>query len=165
MEMLIYSAVKAAARIIALLCIGLWLGGIAALFLFVSQLFQADREAAAIAAPVIFKSFASYQLVIAGIGLISTLWWRRWPLLSIVALCAVAAAVTAFYVIPQMEAIRAAGEAGSSTRFKRLHGASMMIFASQAALLLIAHIIAIVTLRREGARTAGAASPAREFPV
>src|SRR5439155_23139364 len=115
-------------------------------------------------APQLFVAFERYHLILAGIALLATVLWRivapsrlvlvNFTLLAIAACCGVAVAV---WIIGPMEALRLQGLSGSD-EFKRLHGRSMMLFAAQAAMLLIHGIILPFAIRagdtKKAARTA-----------
>jgi hypothetical protein len=131
----------------------LWLGGLMALFFFVSHLFKVDRSTAIIAAPQIFAFFERYQLILAAIALLSVFVWRVKEtrlLLSAIfacfALAAVGAVIVAAVITPPMERLRLAGESGGP-EFRQLHGRAMMTFVAETALLLGAGIILPVAIR------------------
>jgi len=161
---IILRAMNRIAQIVVNISVALWLGGLVALFLFVGALFKHDRTIAIQAAPPLFGIFATYQLVVGGIGVIALFFWRasaRSHLVSAIIVLfiislALAAYVT-FSVIPEMEAIRVAGQSGDSPRFKTLHGMSMIFYSSQTIALLIAAVMLPFAI----AGTARATAPAR----
>src|SRR5271155_2194217 len=61
-----------------LVCIAwaLWFGGLGALFLFATRLFNQDRQTALKAAPILFLVFERYQLLLAAAALVGTVAWR-----------------------------------------------------------------------------------------
>lgn len=143
------------AQIVANVSLSLWLGGLVALFLFVGALFNHDRSLAISGAPVLFNLFASYQLVVGVIGLIALFFWRSMvrsgSLTAIIVLFIISLALAAyvtFSMIPEMEAIRIAGQSGDSPRFKTLHGMSMIFYSSQTVALLIAAIMLPIAIAR-----------------
>jgi hypothetical protein len=136
------------AQIVATLALCLWLGGLIALFTFVSALFKHDRTIAVQAAPVLFDAFTVVQLFVAPIGLIALLAWRTVvrsrrvsALIVLFGLCLASAAYVTLAIIPEMTSIRQAGQSGDSSRFKQLHGRSMIFYGSQTIALLIAAIM------------------------
>lgn len=122
----------------------LWLGGSIALFLFVQTMFRNDRAIAVNAAPMLFRVFESYQLVLLLIAMFSLIAWRlmvcskakKWimALLIVAGICAV---VQTAVVSNRMRAILAAGQSAEG-EFRRLHGYSMMIYVSQTVVLAAA---------------------------
>jgi hypothetical protein len=131
----------------------LWFGGLMALFLFVSHLFRADRATAVVAAPKMFLAFERYQIMLAAVALIASAAWRlstpRAMLTALFFLFALAASgtiVSATLITPRMEELRKQGES-SSPAFRQLHGKSMMVYTSEAALLLIGGLILPAALR------------------
>jgi hypothetical protein len=122
----------------------LWLGGLAALFLFVSVLFKQDRAVAVEAAPRMFAVFERYQLVLAAVALITTTAWRLvdrrvilTALFGMFALATLAAVLEPVYISGEMQRLRVAGESGSD-RFRQLHGRSMMVYVGETLVLLVA---------------------------
>jgi hypothetical protein len=157
------------AEIVAVISTALWLGGLVALFLFVGALFRHDRTVAIQAAPPLFNTFATYQLAIGLAGLIALFFWRSMVgsrlisamiVLYIISL-ALAAYVT-FSMIPEMEAIRLAGQSGDSPRFKTLHGMSMIFYSSQTIALLIGAMMlpSAISASSAAARTTRGVAPA-----
>lgn len=128
----------------------LWFGGVMALFLFVQALFWrfADtRDIAGAAASALFVVFEKYQLLLAGSTLLLTVLWRwRWPtarqgsLFALLALATVAAVGSGAFLTPRMEALRQAGTSGGP-EFARLHGLSMLVYSTEALLLLAAGLV------------------------
>jgi hypothetical protein len=136
------------AQIVVVISTCLWLGGLVALFLFVGALFKHDRTVAIQSAPVLFDVFAKYQLVVGLVGLIALMVWRSivrssWisAIAVLFALSLVSAAYVTFSIIPEMEAIRLAGQSGDSPRFKQLHGRSMIFYSSQTIALFVSAIM------------------------
>jgi hypothetical protein len=172
--------------ILVVLSWGLWVGGLAALFIFVLTLFHgtapatedlpvtaqmaAKRDIAVQAAPQLFLAYQKYHLILAAIALVATVAWRivspsklvlvNFILLAVAACCGVAVAI---WIMGPMQTLREHGLSGSD-QFKRLHGQSMMLFTAQAAMLLVSGIVlplAIASDARRDRQTArGTDSPA-----
>jgi hypothetical protein len=151
--------------IVAHLAWALWLGGMIALFVFVTTLFNGDRAVAMQAAPRMFVVFQKYQLILAAIALAATVGCRiAAPSKSIVAVfvffaaAACSAAAVSIWILPRMEQLRSLGES-SSPQFGRLHGESMMLYLAEMVLLLIGGIILMLAMRapqpERSPRTAG----------
>ena len=136
-------------RVMAVLVVvswGLWFGGMVALFLFVSVMFRESRPVAVDAAPMLFRAFERYQLLLAAFALVATVLWRILVLsraimvvFTFLALASVAAALSTTLVTPRMETLRRTGQS-TSPEFRQLHGRSMMFYTGEAALLLLAGI-------------------------
>src|SRR3954467_13843754 len=97
------------AQIIVTLSIVLWLGGLVALFLFVSAMFRHDRTVAIQGAPVLFYTFSMFQMIVAPIGLIALFFWRSMirsaglnAMIVLFALSLASAAYVTFSIIPEM---------------------------------------------------------------
>ncbi|CAN5653260.1 hypothetical protein BH09PLA1_BH09PLA1_37130 [soil metagenome] len=159
-------------QIVCSIAVSLWLGGLIALFVFVTALFKTDRSIGLIAAPILFHSFAAYQLIVGAAGLIALCFWRaivrsRWINVMIVmfAISLALAAYVTFSMIQEMEAIRDAGHSGDSPRFKTLHGLSMVLYLSQAiALLFCAVILPLAISASAASRTRREIVPATDSP-
>jgi len=130
----------------SLVCIAwaLWFGGLGALFLFATRLFQEDRPTALKAAPVLFLSFERYQLLLAAAALVGVVAWRVLGgsirvtvLFCLIAAASVPAALSPMLITSRMEQLRARGES-SSPQFKKLHGISMMVYSGETLILLAA---------------------------
>ena len=126
---------RSLAATLAVLAAALWLGGLAALFLFAPAVFKAfgpeDRATAGKATSAMFVVFARYQLALAGVGLVAAFLGylgRRSRLLIALFACfglaTVGAVANATLLIPRMEALRLAGES-TTAEFRKLHGMSM----------------------------------------
>jgi hypothetical protein len=133
----------------ALVCIawGLWLGGLGAIFLFVTRLFAVDRDLAIKTAPQLFLVFQRYQIVLAAAALLGAVAWRVvWPsarataLFWMLAVAAVMAAVGPMLVTGPMLKLWAAGQS-ESQQFRRLHGLSMLLFSAQGVVLLVIGVL------------------------
>jgi hypothetical protein len=131
-------------RLMTVLTWALWLGGLVALFLFVTHLFRVDRPIATVAAPQMFARFERVQLLLAAVGLLAVGGLRLIEpravlgvLFTFLAVATVALVVSAAVVRPKMERLRVAGES-SEPQFRQMHGQSMALYTAQAAALLIA---------------------------
>jgi hypothetical protein len=142
---------RRALSILLLLTWALWFGGMIALLIFVTQLFRGPRPIAVEAAPVLFRTFAIYQLIVGAIacacGTLLALSSRRsvHAILTLFMLAALGAATLIRGWTLQMEAIRLAGES-SGPQFKALHVKSSAAYTSAAALLFVAGIGWILTM-------------------
>lgn len=157
------NAVKRLLPIVVCFAWALWLGGLIALFLFVQTLFARNRPLAVQAAPVLFLAFERYELFLGALALVATIGWRLAVpsraltlLLVMLVLAAAGAIVSSITITGPMEQLRAIGQSDSA-EFKRLHGYSMMVYVSQAALLAIAGLLLPGALRTPGAT--GASHP------
>src|SRR5687767_3591883 len=115
----------------------LWFGGSVAMFLFVQALFRNNRSVAIEAAPMIFRTFAIYQIVLAGVAVIGAGAWRsptkRAALTVVVwllALASVGVVTTGALITPRMERMRMQGQS-SAPEFRKMHGMSMVVYLSQ----------------------------------
>jgi hypothetical protein len=122
----------------------LWLGGLAALFVFAQAVFKAvpDRTVAGQSTSAMFVVFSQYQLLIAAAALIGAFLGyvatRRTifvVIFALLGLAAVGAALNRMTLLPRMESLRTTGQTGAP--FKKLHGYSMMLYTAMTALLLI----------------------------
>ena len=163
---------KRITQIVVVVAVALWLGGLLALFLFVTALFKTDRSIGMIAAPILFDSFATYQLIVGAVGLVALCWWRalvrsHWVSVMIVlfVISLAGASYVTFSIIPEMESIRDAGHSGDSPRFKSLHGMSMGFYSTQTIALLLAAIILPSAISADAkTRRAKASGLATDFP-
>jgi hypothetical protein len=137
----------------------LWLGGLMALFVFVQTLFARSRPVAVQAAPLLFLAFERYELIVGAMALIAAVGWRMKVrshtltlLLVLLILAAAGAIVSSITITGPMEQLRLIGQSGSA-EFKRLHGYSMMVYVTQAALLAIAGLMLPGILKADGERT------------
>jgi hypothetical protein len=122
----------------------LWLGGLIALFILVTDLFKVDRPTAVVAAPRMFLHFERFQLLFAAVALLAAGGWRLREqrmvlnvLFTFLAIATVALVINAAVITPKMEQIRVAGDS-SGPQFRKLHGQSMAIHSLQAMALLLA---------------------------
>ena len=155
---------------VVLLAWGLWFGAIVMVFVTVTSLFTTfadQRQVAGAAAAGVFKRFELFELVVAPAGLLAALLLRGRSagrrsatlVAALLALAAVGASASHFYLTPRIDELRRQGVPSSSEQFKALHGQSSMVYASQAALLLGAGLLlpGIIAPRRE---TTEATAPA-----
>jgi hypothetical protein len=152
-----------------LVCVAwaLWFGGLGALFLFATRLFNQDRETALKAAPIMFLVFERYQLLLAAAALLGVVGWRIGGgsvrvtvLFSLLAIAAIPTALNPMLVTSHMEQLRLQGQS-SSEQFKKLHGISMIVYSGETLILLAAGLTLPWALREEkqsGAKTEISAS-------
>ena len=142
------------ASILTCICTALWLGGMVYLFIAVQTLFSAfprpGSTVAVEAAPRLFGAFERYQLILACVALLAAFAWSvatrsrlAMTAFILIALAGAAAAVSSTLITPKMQQLRVEGKT-ATTPFRRLHGQSMIIYTSQAALLLAAAIVVAV---------------------
>jgi hypothetical protein len=155
---------------IVVLAWGLWFGAIVMVFVTVTSLFSTfadQRQIAGAAAAGVFRRFEVFELILAPVGLLAALLLRRWAanrsfatvVAAFLALAAVGACASHFYLTPRIDELRRQGVPSSSEQFKSLHGQSSMVYASQAVVLLAAGLLlpgAISTRRGTSSATAPA---------
>jgi len=155
---------------VVLLAWGLWFGAIVMVFVTVTSLFTTfadERHVAGAAAAGVFRRFETFELIVAPVGLLAAMLLRgrsasRWSatlVAVLLALSALGASASHFYLTPRIDELRRQGVPSSSEQFKSLHGQSSMVYASQAALLLAAGLLlpgVIATRRGTTATTAPA---------
>lgn len=151
------------ARIAATLvwiAVALWFGGMMFLFVAVQTLFRAfPRGTSTVAlesAPALFGVFEKYQLILASVALVAAFVWyvatrskRVMTIFILLALAAAAGVASTTMITPKMERLRKSGES-SSAEFRQLHGRSMLVYVSQAGVLLVTALMlpAAPTARR-----------------
>jgi hypothetical protein len=96
---------------------------------------------------MVFATFEVYQLVLAAVAVVATFgWWlmtrSRWVVALFVptGLAVLAAVASMTLVTPKMEALRLRGESGTPA-FRALHGRSMMLYSSEAVILLAVGLV------------------------
>ena len=149
---------------IATLAWGLWFGGVMGLFLWVvrlSQTFAPPRRALfSEAASASFFVFERYQLIVGAVALVATVAWRiaapgvsRTILFCVLALAATASISQSHLITPKIDALRShLDEPESVARFQKLHGLSMIVYTTQAGLLLVAGALLPLAMRAEKQR-------------
>ena len=137
---------------------GLWFGGIVMVFIAVTSLFRTfapDRTLAGTAAAGVFRRFEAYQLALGAVAIVAAVAWRaadraargrKAVLIALLLLAAVAAVASTFVVSRRIEALRQTHLTGTP-EFSRLHGTSMMVYTSEAAVLLVAGLVLCSALR------------------
>src|SRR5437016_5506223 len=102
--------------LLVLLAWALWLGGLMALFLMVSHLFNVDRALAVQAAPRMFIAFERYQIFLAAAALTATAVWRLTEVRGVLTalfvlftLAAIGAILQTTLISPRMHRLREAG--------------------------------------------------------
>jgi len=137
---------KRAWNTIAHVVIGLWLGGLIALFIFVVTLFHHDHALGVQAAPQLFQVFEIYQFFLAAVAIVSAVVCIR----PIVTLLLIAAAVCAVYVhfslTPRILELAHLGRTHTD-EFGRIHGESMLVYMTDTILVFAAQIL--LTLKRK----------------
>jgi len=136
-------------KLIAQIAWGLWLGGLIALFMFVLTLFHNNHDLAVQTAPQLFHVFEIYQLVLAPIAVISSLLRRQNAMVILFALASIGAVVSTALITPRITAMNLAGQT-HTPEFGKLHGESMMIYMTNAGLVLAAGIVMAVKKDRAG---------------
>jgi hypothetical protein len=132
------------AAVLVSVCWALWLGGLVALFLFVTRLFSFDRNLAIQTAPQLFAVFERYQIVLAALGLVSIMGLRVSgksvqiaALFWLFAIATLPAALGPIFISRRMQALVADGQTGTP-EFKKLHGESMLLYSGETLVLLAA---------------------------
>ena len=136
---------------VAVVVLGTWFGGLAALILFVSYLFTTRRAVALDAAPLLFRSFERYQLALAAAALLVLTAWR-WAGRGRVKTAALAAALLATglavlqiaYVTPTITATQNTDR----PKFDTFHHLASVNYTAVAALVLAALVLTLVAQRR-----------------
>ena len=102
---------------------------------------------------MIFHRFNVYQLSMALVAIAASLavqaggaGRRNTTLLGLFGLAAAAALVVAAVITPRIETLRLAGSVHSE-QFRQLHGLSMIVYAAEALLLVLAGLLLPATLR------------------
>ena len=152
-------------RLVAVLAWGLWLGGLTALFLFVTQLFHQDRPTAVVAAPIMFARFERIQLMLAAVSLIAVGGLRliehrmvHSVVFTFLAVSTLGLVISATLIRPKMERLRLAGES-SGPQFRLMHGQSMALYSLQAAALALAGLFIPAAMNRRETAPAAKAPP------
>jgi hypothetical protein len=146
-----------------------WFGGTIALFVFVQSLFARYPKSVSMTAvegaPVLFNTFGKMQLVLAAVSLLLTFLWRLKSrradvtvIFSLLGGASVGAVALGAWVVPKMNALRAAGETTGKT-WGMLHGVSSSIYLAEAALLLAAGVLILIATYRDGANAREASDP------
>lgn len=151
--------------VLATLAWALWLGGILALFLFITKLFDGLKTdhlpVFDSVAPTIFLTFERYQLVVGGLALVSAFGLRivapvkmLTALFIVLALSAAIGLCEPLFITPRIAVLLERGQQDSA-EFKKLHGVSMMLYCAEAAALLVAGglLPAALRARRDGVTT------------
>ena len=141
-------------RLVSVLAWALWLGGLIALFLFVTALFREDRPTAVVAAPLMFARFERAQLLLAAVSLLGVGGLRLIEpraihsfVFTFFAVATIALVVSATMVRPKMDRLRVAGES-SGPQFRQMHGQSMALYSVQAAALALAGLFIPAAMNR-----------------
>ena len=150
---------------VVLLAWGLWFGAIVMVFVTVTSLFSTfpeDRRTAGAAAAGVFRRFEAMELVVAPVALLGAILLRgrsshpRSATLAaaLLAVAAVGASASHFYLTPRIDRLRGEGVPSTSPEFRSLHRASSAVYSSQAVALLAAGLLlpgAFIPRPRDGA--------------
>jgi hypothetical protein len=143
---------------------GLWLGGLGALFLFVTQLFRANHDLAAQSAPILFLTFEKYQLLLAMALMLGMALWRicgqtrRLAILFwIFALASMAAALEPMAVTRRLEILRATGQT-ASPEFQKWHRVAGIVYSTETLVLLAGGLLipGAIRVKKESPETSRA---------
>jgi Domain of unknown function (DUF4149) len=141
-------------RLVSVLAWALWLGGLIALFLFVTVLFKEERSTAVVAAPLMFARFERFQLLLAAVALLAVGGLRliepraiHSVVFTFFAVATLALVISATLIRPKMERLRVAGES-SGPQFRQMHGQSMGLYSLQAAALALAGLFIPAAMNR-----------------
>jgi uncharacterized membrane protein len=143
-------------RIISLLTLSLWLGGLVTLFMSVSAVFGAftERATAGTAAAAMFARFEVYQLILAAVltACAGAVWAitrsrMRLAFLVCVVLAGLLGAVSHFSISARLNTMRDQ-QLTATPEFKRLHGMSMLVYVSQTAVLAVGAVVVAVASGR-----------------
>jgi len=122
----------------------LWLGGLGAIFLFVTRLFLVDNDLGVRAAPVLFLVFERYQLLVAGLALIGTALLRivlrssgATILFWLLGAAAVLAALEPIAITSRLEQLRTTGRT-NTPQFEHLHQDATIVYSTETLILLAA---------------------------
>jgi hypothetical protein len=133
----------------------LWFGGMVVLLIFVIRLFNTSKEIGIEAAPVLFRTFAHYQIIVGIIacscGTLLAMQTRRTAhaAMTLLMLGAFAAALLIRGWTFKMETLRAA-KLSEGPEFKAMHARSSMAYSTSAGLLLVSGIGWMLTLPTRG---------------
>lgn len=134
------------------LMVALWLGGLIALFIFVSILFKNDRATAVLAAPQMFHVFDRYQLVLAGLAIVCAIGWHvlsgariKLVMLGFLIAATGLAVVEMTYVAPRLNGSRAV----DAETFQRFHTISRWVYQGVAACVLVAGALLLRGVQQE----------------
>ena len=119
---------------------GLWLGGLITVFLAVLTLFHNDRSVAVVAAPMIFHAFEPYQCALAGVAVVFSALCGRKGLLTLFLVTAIGSVVSPLVITPRISEMQREGLTHTA-EFGKMHGISMMVYTSDAALLVLAGLM------------------------
>jgi hypothetical protein len=144
----------------------LWFGGAISLFIFVTSLFNRDRELAIKVAPILFLTFERYHLILAATAIVLSGIWliagksrMKAALFVVFFLAGFATFISGAVVTPKIMQLREQNQI-KTHEFARMHGISMMVYSSEAILVLLAGILLQIESSRASRQpsTAAAAS-------
>lgn len=149
-------------RILLLISLAVWFGGLVQLVLDVTTLFWAFpkdvSDVAVRAAPELFRVSQWVQLIAGLIALVSVLVLRmfacsrgrRWLMRSVV-VALVMWATSALWVTPKIETLRESGERGSPA-FRYWHGVSNVVYLGQLGFVGVSLVLLPVALRDDACK-------------
>lgn len=132
-------------RILLTLVWSAWFGGMVALIVFVTRLFKASREIGVTAAPVLFRTFVTYQLIVGTITVLLALALAVVARSKAIAIAGLFAMISLSLVFPirdwtyRISELYAAGES-STEEFKAIHRMSSATYSTSALLLACAGV-------------------------
>jgi hypothetical protein len=136
--------------ILAILAWALWFGGMIALMIFVIRLFNVSHDVGVQTAPILFRCFANYQIIVgiiacvAGTSLCIVTIRNSHAFFALIMIFALAAAIVVRRWTYEMNAMQLSGQS-SQARFQTLHHQSSFLYTTQAILLFIAGIGMLIT--------------------
>jgi hypothetical protein len=154
--------------VVGTLAWGLWFGGMIALFLFVMRLFITNRAIAVDAAPVLFRSFAIYQIIVGMItcsaATLLAIQTRKKSLAISAGLMLISLALSLVLKMWTDEMMRLNRSLVSDVaRFQTLHHNTTNLYTASAILLFIAGIMTTIVVAPALHRKADETEPARDF--
>jgi hypothetical protein len=132
-------------RILLTLAWAAWFGGMLALLVFVTRLFKASREIGVTGAPVLFRTFVTYQLIVGSLTLVLAVALALVSRSKAVAIAGVFSLISLALVFPirgwtnRIGELYAAGQSNTE-EFKGIHRMSSATYSTSALLLACAGI-------------------------
>lgn len=132
-------------RILLTLAWSAWFGGMVALIVFVTRLFKASREIGVTGAPVLFRTFVTYQFIAGGATLLLAIALAVAARSKAIAIAGVFALISLALVLPirvwtnRIGDLYAAGQS-QTEEFKGIHRMSSATYSTSALLLACAGI-------------------------
>lgn len=129
----------------------LWFGGLVTLFVVTRATFAHSHELGRTANPIMFRTFEPYILIVAAVAVVGSGLWLasgRTRLLKVLFVLLILGAATSTYAHFGVS-LRLQQMSPSTPEWKSLHGRSMMLYASQAAVLAIVGLMLPATISRQ----------------